>query len=65
MAFTNPHIATPDPTVMSNFWLAVIILWGPAYLPRRTTGDNDILFAVFFAYAFLRASKESEIKTVI
>ena len=27
-------------------------------------GINDILFAVFFAYAFLRASKESEIKAV-
>ena len=27
-------------------------------------GINDILCAVFFAFAFLRASKESEIKAV-
>lgn len=107
IAFTNPHIATLDPAVMSNFGLAMIILWGLAYIATAghwremkwlvgifciekifysanwlfwinahgnelgeiygrdfmtgvffsIYGPNDILFAVFFAFAFLRASK--------
>lgn len=109
MVFTNPHLAEADPTAMSNFGLAGIILWGCAYiatvrhwrqmkwlvavfciekvlyaahwvfwiLDNRDTlgsifktdfmtglflsvyGPNDMLFAVFFAFAFARASKTS------
>lgn len=32
LAFTSPHLALADPAAMSNFGLAVIILWGCAYL---------------------------------
>jgi hypothetical protein len=32
MAFTNPHLVAVDPEVISNFGLAVVILWGCAYL---------------------------------
>ena len=105
-AFTSPHVAPLDPTVMSNFGLAMIILWGLAYIATAShwrqmkwlvgvfcvekifysanwifwitaNGDtmreiynrdfmsglffsaygvNDILFALFFGFCFLKAS---------
>lgn len=48
MVFTNPHLAEADPTAMSNFGLAGIILWGCAYIATaRHWRQMKWLVAVF------------------
>lgn len=47
--FTNPHIAPLDPDVMSNFGLAMIVLWGLAYMATAGHWQHARwLIAVFF-----------------
>jgi hypothetical protein len=47
--FTNSVINQTDPTVMSNFGLLMIVVWGMAYIGASTINGNIKWLALVFA----------------